>query len=259
MTLNNQRSIILELDIDIVNLLNTLKKILKSKGLTYKEIGQFLDLSEVSVKRIFSQNDCSLSRLSAICSLVNLSILELSELTKKASENENFHLSAKQEKTFSENLKLFYFFRELYRGEAYLQVLKELSLEKEEGFLYLRKLESLEILEVLPYDQFKFKIKGRIRPKINGELFNKIIKDIDQQFLSYVYKNIENQESCFHSSEVFLRKKSFDKMVIEINEIGKKYRDIAYQEEKITQKKDLIDVRWLFALAPYKTDLKQYL
>ncbi|HKO87692.1 MAG TPA: transcriptional regulator [Burkholderiales bacterium] len=58
-------------------ILTAFKRTARAQGLTYKDIGQALKLSEASIKRMFSQGNLSLDRLSQLCALVQLSVAEL--------------------------------------------------------------------------------------------------------------------------------------------------------------------------------------
>jgi len=51
-----------------------LKNELKAKGLTYKDVADELDLTEASVKRLFSTEDISLRRLDSICELLRIDL-----------------------------------------------------------------------------------------------------------------------------------------------------------------------------------------
>ena len=47
-------------------ILTALKKCLRAKGLTYRDVAAALELSEASVKRLFSEQSFSLKRLEEI-------------------------------------------------------------------------------------------------------------------------------------------------------------------------------------------------
>jgi DNA-binding Xre family transcriptional regulator len=47
--------------------IDALRLHLKARNITYKELAQAIDLSEISVKRLFTGGDCSLDRLEQIC------------------------------------------------------------------------------------------------------------------------------------------------------------------------------------------------
>ena len=53
------------------------KKALKSKGLTYADVASYLELSEVSVKRMFAQQHITVARLESICELMGLDFTDL--------------------------------------------------------------------------------------------------------------------------------------------------------------------------------------
>jgi transcriptional regulator with XRE-family HTH domain len=61
----------------IASLLNTLKRELKAQGITYAEAAARLELSESSIKRLFSESRLSLHRLEQLCGLVGLEISDL--------------------------------------------------------------------------------------------------------------------------------------------------------------------------------------
>jgi len=54
------------------NLIEVLKKALKSHGVTYADIAAQLNLSEASVKRMFAQKHFTLIRLESICEMAQM-------------------------------------------------------------------------------------------------------------------------------------------------------------------------------------------
>ena len=64
---------------ETVLLITTLKKILKLKGLTYRDLALRLELSESSVKRLFSSHRWQLDRIEAVCRALDMSIFDLAE------------------------------------------------------------------------------------------------------------------------------------------------------------------------------------
>ncbi len=59
---------------EIARLLETLKRSLRARGLTYRDVARELDLSESSVKRLFSTGSLSLTRVTRICRMLELSV-----------------------------------------------------------------------------------------------------------------------------------------------------------------------------------------
>lgn len=245
-------------DTDIRQLIDSLKGMLKKQKLTYKELAQEINISEASVKRIFSKYDCTLSRLNEICRALNTSILAVSELAIKENQNQNYFLSHEQEDYFSQNPFSFYVFKEIRRGKSYSQLLEEFELQEIDFLKIINKLEKLNMIELHPNNKIKVTIQGQVRLNLDGKFFEKILKPQNLKFLNTVYENIKREDCCFQSSEVRLSKATYTSMVHDINMLGKKYRERAHLESKTIASENLFDIRWLFAFLPYKTDWKEY-
>ena len=52
-------------------LVDTLKKLLRERKITYADVASHLELSEANVKRMFSKRHFTLSRLEEVCALAN--------------------------------------------------------------------------------------------------------------------------------------------------------------------------------------------
>jgi len=55
-----------------IALVDTLKRILKGRGITYATVAAGLGLSEASVKRMFSRRDLTLQRLEDVCRIAGV-------------------------------------------------------------------------------------------------------------------------------------------------------------------------------------------
>jgi DNA-binding Xre family transcriptional regulator len=78
---------------------------LKARGMTYRDLASALELSESSVKRIISSNDCTLERLEEICRCLQL---DLSDLLNSAPRQRKLlnQLTWKQEEELTKNKEL---------------------------------------------------------------------------------------------------------------------------------------------------------
>src|SRR6478735_3371823 len=61
-----------------ITLVDTLKRLLKARGITYGELAARIDMSEASVKRMFSQKNFTLQRLDDILTASGIEFEELS-------------------------------------------------------------------------------------------------------------------------------------------------------------------------------------
>ena len=87
-------------------IISTLKKTLKLHGKTYADVAKHLELSEASVKRMFAQQAFSLSRLDAICSMMNLEFTELIQIVKESTSRQITELSDAQGKQLVSDIEL---------------------------------------------------------------------------------------------------------------------------------------------------------
>lgn len=242
---------------DSKKLLKTLREVLKSKRLTYGDLAEKLDVSEVTVKRIFSTHNCSLQTIFNICDSVGISFFDLAALAKK-DEEVDYVLTLDQEKFFAANPDYFGIFRSLHRGIAPATIAQHWKLSAQKFFRVLRKLEKLELLEVLPENRVQMKVTGNLRYQHQGPLARKILRPQISQFLDHIDVVLKNKDVCMHSAEVELSKAYIAEFVAEIHALGAKYRARASREKNLVSPDKLQSVRWLFAFAPYETNWQQY-
>src|SRR4051812_25043447 len=79
---------------------------LKVRGLTYADLARSLRISEATVKRIFSEKNCTLARLDQICDVVQIDIAELARAVPRGSRLID-RLSRPQEEELIGDPKLF--------------------------------------------------------------------------------------------------------------------------------------------------------
>ena len=77
-----------------------LKKVLKSRGLTYSALAQRVHLSEASVKRLFSRRTFTLARLEQFCGVLEIDFFELARLARGKSSDVR-EMSLKQEEALA--------------------------------------------------------------------------------------------------------------------------------------------------------------
>ena len=64
-------------------LIDTLKLELRKQRITYKQVSVALNLSETSVKRLFSEEAFSVKRLEKVCELLHMDISDLVHMMEK--------------------------------------------------------------------------------------------------------------------------------------------------------------------------------
>ncbi len=82
-----------------------LKAHYRARGLSYRDVAKALKLSEATIKRIFSERDCTLARLEELCSVVQV---DLAEIARGAPRTARLitQLTQEQEQELVDDLRL---------------------------------------------------------------------------------------------------------------------------------------------------------
>lgn len=148
-------------------LINALKKRLKSKHLNYKDVAKHLDLSEAQVKRLFSQEDFSLTRLEQILSLMDMRLVDLFEMLQ-TQESYVSQLSPEQEDTLIQEPKLLLTFFLLLNGWPLEDIYLIFTIDHMEMIRLLAKLDKLKLIELLPGNKVKLLTANNFAWRTNG-------------------------------------------------------------------------------------------
>lgn len=236
----------------------TLKEVMKAKGLTYARLARKIGTSEVTMKRVFSLGQsCTLDRLFKICDAIGVSFFDIVALAKQEDEV-NYFLTSEQENHFASKPAHFAILKELIRGLTAEQIKKTWELEDSRYFKILRSLERLGLVDLLPENKVRIKVRGNIRMAHRGPLAKKILRPQINDFLDHIDVNIDNKDVCMHSAETELSEVHIKEFVTEIHALGAKYRARAFRDRNLLSPKKLKSVRWLFGFAPFQTDWRQW-
>lgn len=140
-------------------LVETLKRELRARRITYATVAKHLGMSEVSVKRMFSRREFTLSRLDRICELAHI---EFSDLTRifAAQDVVISQLTREQECEFVENHKLMLIALCVLNHWTFEQIVATYELTPAECIRLLARLDRLKFIELLPNNRFRLIVSG---------------------------------------------------------------------------------------------------
>src|SRR5277367_5142749 len=143
---------------EIVQLVATLKRELKAQGLTYKEVGRALKISEASVKRVFASERFTVSRLAQVSQLLGFTLAELlQESTSTLPPLEV--LSREQEAQLVSDDKLLLVAVCALNHWSLTDITSVYQIAKLEAVKRLRILDRLGLIELLPGDRIRRRAK----------------------------------------------------------------------------------------------------
>lgn len=237
---------------DIKAILLVLKRTLRARGLVYSDLAGELDISEVTIKRLFSGASVSMNHLLAICDFLQISFLEVAMMAREL-EHSEYVLSKEQDLFFANQVRSYALFIDLYRRKSASEVMEYWKLTDQKFFKHLREFEKIGLLEVLPHNRYRFKVSGPIKIPKDGQLIQHFY-DHNLEFLEYVQKRVMQPEVLLQTSEVFISKDHADEFLNEFQVLVKKFRSHAFMDETMLMENQKKSVRWLFAFSPYETD-----
>lgn len=238
-------------------LLKALRGVAKAKLYTSARLAKKLGVSEVTVKRWFSGQTCTLGNIFEICEILGISFFDLVSLVKE-DEEVDYHLTQEQEIFFSKKPAMFGLFKQLHRGMSLQAIISFWGLSESIFFTALRAIEKQGLIEVQPGNRVRMRVRGHIRYTHRGPLAKTILKPQIGQFLDHVDRVLENDDVCMHTAEVELSDLHIAELVEEIHGLGAKYRARAFRDQSLLPPEKLKSVRWLLAFAPYQTNWRQY-
>lgn len=207
----------------ITPLIATIKKQLKIRGLNYCDLATHLAVSEVTVKRIFSQHSISLKRLEKICELLDMTFLQLVNQANHSANNQPSVLSHIQERELAEHPLLLVYFYLIINGWSAASIEKQYNVGKIEGIKLLTTLDKLRLIELLPSNRVRLLTSRYINWLPNGPVRKLHEAHVKTEFLK---ANFNKENECFQfqfgelsmaSREIITRK--LKKLTTEFHEL----------------------------------------
>jgi len=132
------------------DLLDALKRCLRARGLGYRHVATALELSEASVKRLFSEGSFSVRRLEAVCRMMDITLFDLTRMTNMRDAAERRVLSLDQERALARDPYLLQCFYMLLNGWTAPQIEREYGLGEPRLVKLLTTLDRLRLVELMP-------------------------------------------------------------------------------------------------------------
>lgn len=174
----------------LVVIFETLKQTLKQHNITYKQLAVSLDMSEANIKRMFSKQQFSLARLEQICEIAGLSLSDLFILVE-GKKQKLLQLTLAQERELIGNIKLLLVAACVRDGWTFNDIINDYQIDQFECTQLLAKLDRLNMIQLLPNNQYKILISQDFSWIPNGPLERFMEKEGISKFLasSFVGEN----------------------------------------------------------------------
>jgi len=139
-------------------LVDALKRMLRGRGITYAKLARALDLSEASVKRMFSRRDFTLQRLEEVCHAAGIDFADLAHEATAESAGMT-HLTVEQEEEIVSDPRLMLIALCAVGNWTFDDIVHAYDIPPSDVLRYLARLDRRRIVELQP--------GNRIRPLIS--------------------------------------------------------------------------------------------
>ena len=164
-------------------LVSTLKKQLKTQGMTYRDVARALKLSEPSVKRLFASGRFTVDRLVQVSNLLGFTLAELSK-EALAGQTRLSTLTEKQEREVVSDPKLLLIAVCALNHWTMDEIVALYNVSVAECIKYLLQLDKLRIIDLLPGNRIRLNVardfdwlpSGPIRQYFQSKGLNDFLK-----------------------------------------------------------------------------------
>lgn len=168
----------------------TLKKQLKANGKTYKDVATALELSEASVKRLFSEHHFSLKRLEQVSQLAGLELCELFQIVNSVMNQEHdkiAELEHEQELQIAKDIVLLMLAVSVINGYSYTDILEQYQLDEHLVFQKLAQLDKMKLIELQPGNRIKLLVAPNFNWRVNGPIQRFFQKRVVTEFFNSAF------------------------------------------------------------------------
>ena len=166
-----------------ISLIKTLKKELRSKGITYKKLGVALQLSESAVKYMFAKHTLTLQRTDAICDLLGLELSDLVKLSENDKPELN-QLSINQETTLVSNTPLLLVAYCALNHWTLTDIIDQYNLTETQCIQLLVQLDKMKLIELHTNNRIRLLASPNFAWQPNGPIERFFRQQVQAQFLN---------------------------------------------------------------------------
>lgn len=203
-------------------IVETLKKVLKARGMTYADLALALRVSTPTIKRLFSQRTFTLERLEEILKVLELDFHELARMSH-GRRGGTAELSVEQETALAKDARLFSVFWLLCNEWRFDEIVAEFRLGAAQITSYFARLERLRLIDWRPGNRARLRVPKHYVWRAGGPLRKAYGLKVVTEFMRARFDaphdafHFEAQELSAESAIVVKRR--LERVAAEINEL----------------------------------------
>ena len=199
-----------------------LKKLMRSRGKTYADAAGVLDLSEASIKRLFSQQALSVSRLEALCDWLHADVQDLVRMSREQ-EPLTTQLGEDQEAVLLADTGLLLVAYLLLNHWTQEEILDTYGFTRPDLTRRMFRLQELGLVEVLPFDRVRLRTARNFSWRRDGPVQRFFADQVLKEFLS---SSFEEPGETMEFVSGMLSRKSILELQGRIAELARGFDDL---------------------------------
>ena len=228
-------------------IMTSLKAIMKSRQITYRELARRIRLSEASVKRIFSRATLTLTRLDDICQALEVSLTEVVRLASGESTDTPEPLTLEQENALAADPQLLACFYLLANGRTGREVGAQLGVDERAVRRWMVRLDALRLIELRSKLRARTRAASVIAWRPDGPLRRLYESQIRQEFLQAVFSR---SGEALHFLSAELSDASCKVLLRKLERMAGEFRDLA-ELDRTLPPRDKRPMAALLAVRPW--------
>ncbi len=231
-------------------LIDTLKRVLKTRRTTYAELARRLDMSEANIKRMFASKRFTLERLEQVCKSLDMELSDLFQLYEESRQRIT-RLTLEQEQELLRDEKLLLVAVSVRNRLGFEDIVNNYDISPSECIRYLAKLDKLKIIDLLPNNHIKLRIDEHFRWLPNGPIEKFFEKQIQAQFLKSTFSGEQEQRLFLFG---LLGDSSTQIMMNRMKSLAREFTDLHRQDAHLPLDKRH-NIGFMLALRPWDLDV----
>jgi transcriptional regulator with XRE-family HTH domain len=228
-------------------IVETLKRVLKARGLTYRELGRRIALSEPSVKRVLARATISLDRLERMCAAVGISVQELVRLAGEGTAEGSVQLSLEQERALAADPRLLACYHLIANGRTGREVMNELDVEEASVRRWLVRLKALGLVELTGNLKARALASTAVAWRAEGPVRRMYESQARAEFLRPAFGGTEE---ALHMRTAELSAASLRVLLRKCERLAMEFRDLA-ELDRALEAEEKRNVGMLLAVRPW--------
>jgi transcriptional regulator with XRE-family HTH domain len=230
-------------------LLETLRALAKTRGITYRDISERLGLSEQTIKRFFGGQDATIGRLVDVCSIVGVDFFELVRLTETPQEK-TFELTPGQDEFFASYPEFFAFYVKLRNNETIEEIQETHQLSEQSVYKYLRQLDKIGLVELSANNRYRLVHRGSLNFSKRSKLMIRIGKEMSDELYDFSIAKKGDGPLCLWSgSDGLATDTTIREFKQDLTTLLSQYRMRAHREGELLPRKNLVPFAWRMSIA----------